>query len=511
MSIKLKTLKLMLICTLAGVQITQTVFAQVQPKVQASSAEIEKLRAAVEANHEDLKIHEAYIKAAGVESAEVTTQYEKWQKQFPKSAIIPYAIGGAYAGTESPKAKPYLLKAVKIDQKLAKAWRDLSIDAERWGQFDQSREYLKKATEAEPENPDYAFYYTMAFDDIDRTQYIQLTNELVKRFPESERGAQALYWMALRSPTVADKLKWFELLKTTYAPEKFNWSASGMTSYTDLLLKEDPERAVVLTHEMAGRKLKGQDWTRLEATAKTINDAKTLIDKKDGQGALNALKAIRLPKYFRANATLLQLRASATELVYGSKAAYDSLLISFAKAPSVVVKEQIGIYGGKSGRSSAEIETDIWIRLDAIAKLATPFTLKKYLTIGSASLSDYKGKVVLLTYWFPGCGPCRGEFPHFENVIKKFKGEAVDYIGINILPEQDDYVVPFMKSSKYSFTPLADVKGRAKGNMDNKGAAPANFLIDQDGRVLFSNFRTDGDNEDDLALMISLLLNRNKA
>ncbi|MNY59874.1 hypothetical protein D3C86_1963630 [compost metagenome] len=79
-------------------------------------------------------------------------------------------------------------------------------------------------------------------------------------------------------------------------------------------------------------------------------------------------------------------------------------------------------------------------------------------------------------------------------------------MGINIVSEQNEYVLPFMKGSGYSFTPLEDVKGREKGNLDNRGAAPTNFLIDKQGRVIFSNFRTDGSNEDELELMIKMLL-----
>jgi thiol-disulfide isomerase/thioredoxin len=128
------------------------------------------------------------------------------------------------------------------------------------------------------------------------------------------------------------------------------------------------------------------------------------------------------------------------------------------------------------------------------------------LTAGEASLADFKGKAILLTYWFPGCGPCRGEFPHFENVVRKFKGKDLEYIGINIVSDQNEYVVPFMKSSGYSFTPLEEVRERVKGNLDNRGAAPANFLIDKQGRVIFSDFRTDGDNEEDLEMMINMLV-----
>ena len=127
---------------------------------------------------------------------------------------------------------------------------------------------------------------------------------------------------------------------------------------------------------------------------------------------------------------------------------------------------------------------------------------------GKASLSDYKGKVVLLTYWFPGCGPCRGEFPHFENVLKKFKGGDLVYLGINIAADQNDYVLPFMRSSGYSFIPLLDDSTWIKGPLDNRRAAPVNFLIDQNGKITFSNFRTDESNEAVLETMINSMLTR---
>jgi len=63
-----------------------------------------------------------------------------------------------------------------------------------------------------------------------------------------------------------------------------------------------------------------------------------------------------------------------------------------------------------------------------------------------------------------------------------------------------------MKSTGYSFLPLEDVRGREKGNLDNRNAAPVNFMIDKSGNLVFSNFRTDEHNEDDLELMINEVL-----
>ena len=482
-------------------------------EIVTDKTQLAKLKTAVEASPDSPKVHQAYIKAMGTENPELEKQYTLWLDKYPKSAMVPYSIAKAYLDEESPKAKPYLLKAVAIDPKFTEAWGGLWTDGERWGDFKVSRNYLAKAAASDPSNPNYAFYYASSFGGVDEAKWKEMSLDVAKRFPAHERGAQALYWLAARSKKTDDKLKYFELLKNSYAPEKFNWSGSGMPSYFNILLSEDPQKALILAQEMAkNEKEEKKQWPDLVLQAQTVAKARTLLDQKKGAEALTILTQLKLSKYSQFKTDLALLKAKADDIAGHTKAAYDSLIVTFAKTPEVALKNAIISYGTKLGKNESGITADIWERLDAVSKVATPFNgLKRYLTPGAASLSDYKGKVVLLTYWFPGCGPCRGEFPHFENVVKKFKGQDLEYLGINIVSKQNDYVLPFMKSSGYSFTPLEEIEGRTKGNLDNRNAAPMNFLIDRDGRLIFSNFRTDGDNEEDLELMINLILNRKQA
>ena len=167
---------------------------------------------------------------------------------------------------------------------------------------------------------------------------------------------------------------------------------------------------------------------------------------------------------------------------------------------------QLADYGSKLGKSTTLGKSDIQAKLDEEAVPATGFDLKQYLNPGTINLEDLKGKVVLLTYWFPGCGPCRGEFPHFENVLEKYDREEVVYLGINIAPEQDDYVIPFMEGTGYTFIPLHEEDGRNKGNLDNGRAAPVNFLINRKGEMVFSRFMINANNERTLERMIEVLL-----
>ncbi|MDN5287772.1 MAG: redoxin protein [Mucilaginibacter sp.] len=480
--------------------------AKARKTIQATPEEIKKLQTKVEANPDSLNFHQAYIKAAGIESPEVAAQYDVWMAKFPKSAIVPYAIGKSYASAESPKAKPYLLKAVKIDPKFTEAWGGLWEDAQRWGDFKGGDEYLKKATESDPSNAAYAFYYTMSFEKADPALYRQKILDLAKRFPENERGAQGLYWLAERSNDTPFRIKIYEQLKNSFLPGKFNWSNSGMSAYFTLLLDVDPEKAVALAQEMVKLRANDKSWPGQVTVAQNVVEATKLISEKKGAEALTLIASMKLPRYFPFKTGLSILKAQAVAVSVNTTAAYDSLMVYFVKTPDVKLKKCIADYGGAMGKNSIQVEADIWKKLDAVSKQATPFTLKRYLTPGMASLSDYQGKVVLLTYWFPGCGPCRGEFPHFEKVIREFKGKPVDYLGLNIAPEQNEYVIPFMKSSGYSFTPLEDVKGRVKGNIDNGSAAPVNFLIDQQGRIIFSDFSINETNEDQLEMMINLIL-----
>ncbi|PUV24506.1 TlpA disulfide reductase family protein [Sphingobacterium athyrii] len=484
--------------------------AQRRSELITDKNQLAKLKAAVEARIDSPKVHEAYIKAMGTENPELEKQYANWIKKYPKSVVVPYSIAEAYLNEESPKAKPYLLKAIAIDPKFADAWNGLSEDADRSGEFTLAQEYLAKATAADPSDPKYAFYYANTFKGVDEEKWKQLSLDVAKRFPDHERGAQALFWLAERSKKVADKLKYFELLHDSYAPEKFNWSASGMSSYYDILLSKDPQKAVELAQKMEKKeKQERKEWSGLLLQAQIVVKAKTLMDQKKGAEALALLNQLKLSKHSSFKTDFVLLKAQANDIAGNTIAAYDSLIVTFTKAPSVALKTAIAGYASKLGKNDSQVDAEIWAKLDSRAQIATPFTnLKRYTSPGTASLADYKGKVVLLTYWFPGCGPCRGEFPHFESVVKRFKGQDLEYLGINIVSSQNEYVLPFLKGSGYSFTPLEDVEGRVKGNLNNGGAAPVNFLIDKEGRLIFSHFRTDGNNEDDLELMISLLLNR---
>lgn len=430
-------------------------------------------------------------------------QYTHWAKQFPKSATVPFAIGEAYADVESPKAKPYLLEAVKLDPKLAKAWMDLSIDADRWGDQNGAREYMGKASAADPSDPGYAFYYAMDFEHIDGQKWRTMLYDLAKRFPQNERGAQGLYWLGARSRDTAEKIKVYEQLRASYPPAKFSWSAGGMEDLFSIYLKTDARKAAALAAALKGQ----EGWGTKDTLAGKIIAANTYMEQQQFREAANLLAGLKSPGYRRQQTFITLLKARAQHGMGNTKDAYNALAAIYAKDPTDDVRSELEIYGKAQGKDPQQIDNDIWQIKEQTIKPAPPFNLGLYTSSGTASLEDYKGKVVLLTFWFPGCGPCRGEFPHFQNVMDKFKGQEVAYVGINVSPDQDDYVLPFMKGTGYSFTPLRATDDWAAKVYKVRGE-PTNFLIDQKGQLVFTDFRIDGSNERTLELMIRSVLER---
>ncbi|MCU0378935.1 MAG: redoxin family protein [Bacteroidales bacterium] len=456
---------------------------------------------------DNLAAHQKYIKYVGIDSPGLYTQYDEWMATYPKSVIVPYALGEALYNAEYPKAKSYLLKAVELDPKLAKAYLQLSIDAERWGEFEAAREYMNKACEADPASPDYAFYYASSFSDVDRELYRKLSLEVVARFPGTERGAQAIYWLALRTEDVEERIRLYKRLFAEFPPDKFGWSSSSMPSLFDIYLEESPAQAVEFALQMKSLSKSERDvksWDEREKLAQSVIKVKSLTEEKRTKEAEEVAATMVIPRYSSTTEFINLLKAETSDAAGNTTGAYESLLKYFSAEPTDRVYTALLSYGSKMGKSELNVNDDVQTIRYATAVPATPFSLMNYMTNDSLTLADLKGKVVLLTYWFPGCGPCRGEFPNFENVYRKFKGKDVAYIGINIAHEQDEYVVPFVRSSGYSFIPLRD-EPEKRGNLEARGA-PTNYLLDKEGNIVFKNFRTDDRNERTLELMIQALI-----
>jgi len=100
----------------------------------------------------------------------------------------------------------------------------------------------------------------------------------------------------------------------------------------------------------------------------------------------------------------------------------------------------------------------------------------------SAALSSCKGKVVLLNFWATWCPPCREEMPSMENLYKRFNGQGLEILAVN-LRETAGAVQKFIKSNGYTFPVMLDSDGKIGGIYGVRGI-PTTFIIDREGKII---------------------------
>lgn len=98
-----------------------------------------------------------------------------------------------------------------------------------------------------------------------------------------------------------------------------------------------------------------------------------------------------------------------------------------------------------------------------------------------ASLSDFRGKPVLLNFWATWCPPCRAEMPYIQEIYEEWSGKGLVVLAINI-GENPSKVGEFMESFFLSFPVLLDEDSKVS-NEYNVRAIPTTFFIDKNGII----------------------------
>src|SRR4029079_1206430 len=138
-------------------------------------------------------------------------------------------------------------------------------------------------------------------------------------------------------------------------------------------------------------------------------------------------------------APLAIARAAALEAAGDAPTAYDTLAAVVAKTPSDALIAALESTGRALKKSPEDVAADVARLRDPAAKPAPDFSLPDYPDRKPVSLADYRGKVVLINFWYPSCGPCRGEFPTLQRVLDKYRDRGFAILSLNVLPEEKDF------------------------------------------------------------------------
>ena len=142
-----------------------------------------------------------------------------------------------------------------------------------------------------------------------------------------------------------------------------------------------------------------------------------------------------------------------------------------------------------------------------VGDMAPDFTLK-YTDGTEFTLSDLRGKVVMLQFTASWCGICRGEMPHIESRIWQPNKDNEDFVLVGVDREEPREVVEeYTAKLGTTYPMLLDEKGDVFASYAlRKSGITRNVLIDRDGRIVKLTRRFVEPEFDDLVATIDSLL-----
>jgi len=121
------------------------------------------------------------------------------------------------------------------------------------------------------------------------------------------------------------------------------------------------------------------------------------------------------------------------------------------------------------------------VQQPSVKKMAPDFTLTG-VDGGQMTLSDLRGKLVLLHFWATWCVPCRHEMPLLHQLdregLNKFR-----IVCINVNRGDKDEVKAFIDNVTPHFHSLLDPSGEVRNQYAIRGL-PTSYLIAADGKII---------------------------
>ncbi|OQY36241.1 MAG: hypothetical protein B6I38_00035 [Anaerolineaceae bacterium 4572_5.1] len=114
--------------------------------------------------------------------------------------------------------------------------------------------------------------------------------------------------------------------------------------------------------------------------------------------------------------------------------------------------------------------------------LAPDFTLET-LDGESVTLSDLRGRAVLVNFWATWCPPCRAEMPAFQQAYQDYEEQGFVIVAVNTtLQDNPADIAAFIEEFGLGFPVVLDSDG-AINRLYQARSLPTSFFIDKEGII----------------------------
>lgn len=94
------------------------------------------------------------------------------------------------------------------------------------------------------------------------------------------------------------------------------------------------------------------------------------------------------------------------------------------------------------------------------------------------SFSDYKGKLLVINFWYINCGPCIAEMPYLNDLVNQYQNENVNFLALSFDTSQD--IKSFLEKTEFKYE-----HGSISRSLmyDFTPVAPGHFIVDSEGII----------------------------
>jgi peroxiredoxin len=126
-----------------------------------------------------------------------------------------------------------------------------------------------------------------------------------------------------------------------------------------------------------------------------------------------------------------------------------------------------------------------WLAWNSLAaKEQAPEVSYTLLNGSNGSMSELKGKVLLVNFWATSCTTCVAEMPQIVATHQKFKSRGYETLAVAMSYDPPAYVARFAETRQLPFGVAIDNTGEIARRFGEVKLTPTSYLINQRGEIV---------------------------